>query len=196
MHDSLLLQVAPRYSNSTPLGSPGSSDELGRSHGSEIRSVPNTPSRANLSRSFDAAVHSANPDAPLELPLNNLRDIASPNSMHSTAASSLNRAQQPPAGPPVVPHELPQNDLESDTAVADDGVTDDASIEAAPADVHDEADNAEFHNAAHTVSEHDSEVRVEVSTSGGASSACHLLLAAIFVECAICHVLQGRDACY
>ncbi|KAL0052717.1 hypothetical protein WJX82_006630 [Trebouxia sp. C0006] len=154
----LELQVGPHYPNSTPLGSPGSSDELAMSHGRETRSVPNTPSRANLSRSFDAAVHSGNPDAPLEPPLNSLRDTTPPNSTHSTAASSLNRAQQPPAGPPVVPHELPQNDFKSDFAVADDEVTADASIDAAPADVR-EAANAELHNAAHTVSEHDPEVQ-------------------------------------
>ncbi len=190
MLDSLCLQVAPCYPNSTPLGSPGSSDELGRSHGRETRSVPNTPSRANLSRSFDAAVHSANPDAPLEPPLNNLRDTTSPNSTHSTAASSMNRTEEPPAGPPVVPHELPQNDFKSDFAVADDEVTDDASIEVAPAAVH-EAANAELHNAAHTMSEHDQEVRFAVSVSGGTNSTCHLLLAAMLVECGICRALQG-----
>lgn len=195
MHDSLCLQVGPHYPNSTPLGSPGSSDELAMSHGCETRSVPNTPSRANLSRSFDAAVHSGNPDAPLEPPLNSLRDTTPPNSTHSTAASSLNRAQQPPAGPPVVPHELPQNDFKSDFAVADDEVTADASIDAAPADVR-EAANAELHNAAHTVSEHDPEVRSAVSASGGTSSTCHLLLAAMFVECGICYALQGLEACY
>lgn len=161
MLDSLCLQVAPHYPNSTPLGSPGSSDELGTSHGRETRSVPNTPSRANLSSSFDAAVHSANPDAPLEPQLNNLRDTTSPNSTHSTAASSLNRAEQWPAGPPVAPHELPQNDSKSDFGVADDEVTDDAGREAAPAAVH-EAANAELHNAVHTMSEHDQEVRFAV----------------------------------
>ena len=190
MHDSLCLQVGPHYPNSTPLGSPGSSDELGRSQSSKTRSVANTPSRANLSSSFDAAVHSGNPDAPLEPPLNSLRDTTPPNSTHSTAASSLNRAQQPPAGPPVVPHELPQNDFKSDFAVADDEVTGDASIEVAPAAVH-EAANAELHSAAHTVSEHDREVRFAVSASRGANSTCHFLLAAMFVECGICRALQG-----
>ncbi len=158
------------------------------SHGRETRSVPNTPSRANLSRSFDAAVHSGNPDAPLELPLNHLRDITPANSTHSTAASSMNRAEEPP-GPSVVPHELPQNDSKSDFAVADDEVTDDASIEAAPADVH-EAENAELHNAAHTASKHDPEVRFAVSASGGTNNACHLLLAATFIEYGICRALQ------
>jgi hypothetical protein len=195
MLDSLCLQVSPDYPNSTPMGSPGSSDELGRSHVRETRSVPNTPSRANLSRSFDAAVHSANPDAPLEPPLNNFRDTASHNNTHSTAASSLNRAEEPLAGPPVVPHELPQDDFESDFAVADDEVTDDLSIDAAPAAVH-EAGNAELHNAARTMSEHDREVRfAQVSASGGTNSTCHLL-AAMFVEYGICRALQGPNACY
>ena len=40
-------------------------------------------------------------------------------------------------------------------------MTDDAGREAAPAAVH-EAANAELHNAAHTMSEHDQEVRFAV----------------------------------
>lgn len=158
--------------------------------------MPNTPSRANLSSSFDAAVHSATPNAPLEPQLNDLRDTTSPSSTHSTAASSMNRAEQPPAGPPVVTHELPQNDFESDFAVADDEVTDGASIEAAPADV-DEADDAELHNVARTMSEHDPEVRFAVSAGRGANSTYHLLqqLAIIFVECCTCHALQSLGAC-
>ena len=174
MHDSLCLQVGPHYPNSTPLGSPGS-DELGRSQGSETRSVANTPSRANLAGSFDAAVHSGNPDAPLEPLLNHVRDTTSPNSTHSTAASSMHRAEEPPAGPPVVPHELPQNDFKSDFAVADDEVTDDASMDASPADVHEAAD-AELHKAAHTMSQHDQKVRFAVNASGGASCTCSLVV--------------------